>query len=221
MAAIAAQLAPTASTPPRRQPVLVGRGVLLAVVALAAVLSSPASYRSSWSDWQFQSPVAELAVVPFIAFGIAAAVMLRFPYVRTVRLATADVWVAAVALGTAATLLTWVLVQPGSYAWLLRFDALTLPLVTTAAFSLLFGVRSLVVLWPAVAYSLLAWPLPAAAMVELLTVPVTTLTSSSVDAVLAVLPAAPDGVRQARTWLCRCRVSGATSTSLSPARAAA
>jgi len=188
--------APMAASTSRRQPVLLGRGVLLAAVAMAAVLSSPVSYRASWSDWQFQSPVAELAIVPFIAFGIAAAVLMRFPYVRTVRLGSADVWVASVALGIAVLLQSWVLVQPGSYAWVLRFDSLTLPLATTAAFSLLFGVRSLVVLWPAVAYSLLAWPLPASAVVELLSGPVTTLTSTVVDAILAVMPAAPDGVRQ-------------------------
>lgn len=175
---------------------LPGRGARLVVAALAVGLSSPLTYRAAWSDWQFQSPVAELAIVPFIAFGLAVAAVLRFPFVRTTRLGLADLWVAATTLFTVGALQTWVLVQPGSYAWVLRFDALSLPLVMTASFSLLFGVRSLVVLWPAVAYSLLAWPLPASALVELLSGPVTVLTSSAIDLLLAATPSGPGAVRQ-------------------------
>jgi exosortase/archaeosortase family protein len=168
----------------------------LAFVGLLVLVSCPLTLRSSWADWQYQSPVAELALVPLLAAAMAVVAAMRHPYLRTVRVGRADIWLGATLLALTAVVEGWALVQPGSYVWLMRFDALALPLVASAGVVLLLGVRAVVVLWPALAYLLLAWPLPVAAGVELTSGPVTRLTSSLVQAVFVVLPAAPSTVRQ-------------------------
>jgi exosortase/archaeosortase family protein len=172
---------------------LPGRLVLVATLVL---LASPLTIRSAWADWRYQSPVAELALVPLLALAMVAVSAVRHPFVLTLRTGRADVWLGSVLLGLVAAVEGWALVQPGSYLWVLRFDALALPLVATAAVVLLFGVRSLVVLWPGLAYLALSWPLPVAAAVELVSGPVARLTSTLVQTILAILPWGPAPVRQ-------------------------
>jgi exosortase/archaeosortase family protein len=198
--ALADLLPPVALTPAARVP----RGptlrgplpLRLALLVPLVLLAAPLTVRSAWTDWHYQSPVAELAFVPVLAVLMAVATMLRHPFLRTLRMGRADVWVAATLLSVVAVTEGWALVQPGSYLWVLRFDALTLPLVATAVVTLLFGVRALVVMWPALTYMTLSWPLPTAAAVELLTGPVTRLTSLVVQALLAPLGWAATAVRQ-------------------------
>ena len=108
----------------------------------------------------------------------------------------ADLWLGVILLGVVAVMEGWALVQPGSYLWVLRFDALALPLIATGVVVLLLGVRALVVFWAPLLFLALAWPLPTAAAVELTSGPVTRLTSTLVELSLAPLPWAPETVRE-------------------------
>jgi len=168
----------------------------LVLVGLLVFLACPLTLRSAWADWRYQSPVAELALVPVLAAAMALVASLRHPFVRTLRMGQADLWLGVILLGVVAMMEGWALVQPGSYLWVLRFDALALPLIATAVVVLLLGVRSLVVFWAPLLFLALAWPLPTAAAVELTSGPVTRLTSTLVQLSLAPLPWAPETVRE-------------------------
>jgi exosortase len=168
----------------------------LVLLVPLVLLATPLTVRSAWTDWHYQSPVAELALVPVLAVVMATMALLRHPFVRTLRMGRADLWVGTVLLTSVAAVQGWALVQPGSYLWVLRFDALALPMVATAVVAVLFGIRALVVLWPALAYLTLAWPLPVAAVMELVSEPVTGFTSTMVQGVLSLLPWSPTTARE-------------------------
>lgn len=158
--------------------------------AVALVVAAPLTLYTAWTEWEFSSPMAELAMVPLMAAVVAVGVAVRYPHVATARLGRPDWWVAGTALAVLALLQLWMLVLPGSYVWVLRPDALTLPAMGLAALALFFGMRGLVVFYPAVALLLLAWPLPAAGLLELLSAPMTRLTGFLVQAAVAVVPLA-------------------------------
>ena len=193
---LAIRLPSAAHGPAGRASLRSGPPARLAIIGVLLLLACPLTLRAAWADWKYQSPVAELALVPVMAAAMALAASLRHPFLRTLRMGRADLWLGSILLAVVAVLESWALVQPGSYLWVLRFDSLALPLVATAAVVLLLGVRSLVVLWAPLAYLTLSWPLPTAAAVELASGPVTRLTSSLVQFALGVLPMTPDSVRQ-------------------------
>ncbi len=159
-----------------------------AVLVLAVGAAAPLTFDTYLSDWRYQSPLAELAFVPLVGLVLLAATAIRFPYVRSAKLALVDWLLAVPAVGAVAAAEAWDLVQPGSYIWVLRLDALTIPLVAFAAVVLLYGVRSLAAFYPSLVFLWLAWPLPVAALLELVTGPVTELTGRSVQQLLVFLP---------------------------------
>ena len=135
--------------------------VRLVACLVLTLVAAPLTLSTAWTEWQFQSATAELVFVPVVAAAVAVGVAVRYPFVATSRLGRADWWVAAGSLGALAAIQLWSLVLPGSYVWVLRPDAFSLPATALAALVLLFGVRALVVFYPVVGIMLMAWPLPA------------------------------------------------------------
>ncbi|MGH3989549.1 MAG: hypothetical protein ACRDTZ_19915, partial [Pseudonocardiaceae bacterium] len=66
-----------------------------AVLVLAIGAAAPLTFDTYLSDWRYQSPLAELAFVPLVGLVLLAATAIRFPYVRSAKLALVD-WLLAV-----------------------------------------------------------------------------------------------------------------------------
>lgn len=136
----------------------------MAIVAVAVAYHF--SLATLASDWRYDSPLADLVLVPPIAAALLIAASRRHGYVAFLRLGRFDLVLAglfaAAALGlVAAGPALW-----SKYFWAMRIDLLTLPLFTAAAIVLLFGARALVPLAFPIGFLLLAWPLPYVALLE-------------------------------------------------------
>jgi exosortase len=162
-------------------------GLLLAVVALSAV-AFHLSLSSLLHDWQYDSPLADLVLVPVVFVGLAVSAVRRHPYVATVRLGRLDVVVSAVCVALVVAALVVAPVGMGNYYWALRPDLLALPLLVAAGVALLLGTRSLIALLFPLGFLLLAWPLPFQVVLDRLQAPLTAATGQAVRGALHVLP---------------------------------
>jgi exosortase len=173
----------------------VGRGLATVTARLLiAVAAVAVAYHQSlgglFSNWRYQTPLSELALVPPLAAALLVLATARHRHVGKIRLGRVDYAVAGVLL--ALVLLPAVLapVLYSNYVWPLRLDLLTLPLAATATCVLLFGARSLVAFAFPLAFLFLAWPLPHSILVEHLIGRFTSWTGATVAAVVNVLPLA-------------------------------
>ena len=116
--------------------------------------------------WRYQTPLADLALVPFLAALLLVAAYRRHPHVVDLRLARIDVILAVVLHFVALALLVAGPVIWSKYFWATRLDLLTLPLFVAAAVMLLFGTRALIRFGFALTFLLLVWPLPYHALIE-------------------------------------------------------
>jgi exosortase/archaeosortase family protein len=137
---------------------------------VAAILAVTVAYHFSLgtlaSNWRYETPLADLVLVPPLAAALLFAASRRHPYVAFLRLGRFDLVIAAIL-----TLSAIVLVAAGptllsKYFWAMRLDLLSLPLFASATVALLFGARSLVPLTFPLLFLLLAWPLPYLALLE-------------------------------------------------------
>jgi exosortase/archaeosortase family protein len=161
-----------------------GAGLLLVALAFHY------SLRTLISAWRYQTPLADLVLVPLIAAGLFVVAALRSPAVGATRLRRVDLVLAGTALVLA---LFAVLVLPtslGSYYWVVRPDLLAVPLTAVAAVALLFGARTLLAFIFPLGFLALLWPLPHAIVVEQLLIHVTNLTQGAVRALIGVMPIA-------------------------------
>src|SRR6266508_3389741 len=114
---------------------------------LAVVVCSAAAYSFSLQTlvdgWQYQTPLADLALVPFLAALLLFAAYRRHPHVVSLRLGSVDVALASIFLASALALLVVGPLLWSKYFWATRLDLLTLPLFVAAALTLLFGARAL------------------------------------------------------------------------------
>jgi exosortase/archaeosortase family protein len=138
---------------------------LAAVVACAAVAYS-FSLRTLLSGWRYETPLADLALVPLLAVLLLVAANRRYPHVAWLRLGPLDVVLATLFLLAAFGLLVVGPVMWSSYFWASRIDLLTLPLFVGAGLILLFGGRSLIPFGFALVFLVLAWPLPYLMLLE-------------------------------------------------------
>jgi exosortase/archaeosortase family protein len=137
------------------------------VAAIAAVaIAYHFSLATLASEWSYDTPLADLVLVPPLAAALLIGASRRHRYVAFLRLGRFDLVLAglfaAAALGlVAAGPALW-----SKYFWAMRIDLLTLPLFAAAAIVLLFGARALVPLAFPIGFLLLAWPLPYLALLE-------------------------------------------------------
>ena len=130
--------------------------LLVGCVALAYWFS----LRSLLGNWNYQTPLGDTVLVPFLAVGLGIAAARRHPYFRFVRLGRFDFGLGLALLAGALVLLAAGPVVWSKYFWAARVDLLTLPLAAAAGVLLLFGARALVPFVYPTAFLLLAWPLP-------------------------------------------------------------
>lgn len=167
------------------------RAVLLVLLAgLAVIAALPFSLLSLAQDYALGAALGELALVPACALALAVVAAYRHPWVLHLRAGKADYAVALAMFLPALALLAWGPMAAGNHYYALRPDLLAVPLVATAAVCLVFGVRGLVAFVVPLAVTTLVWPLPMRAAMEPLTAGVAEATSSSVQALLTVLPLA-------------------------------
>jgi exosortase/archaeosortase family protein len=159
-------------------------------VGLAVLAALPFSLAALASDFRYSAALGELVLVPLCALAVALVAAWRHPWVAQLRPGRAD-WAVAGLCGLAsAGLLALGPVVAGNVYYALRPDLLAVPLVATAAMSLLFGVRALVAFGLPVLLSLLTWPLPLRALLEPVAEGLTSLTGAAVALALHVLPLA-------------------------------
>jgi hypothetical protein len=118
------------------------------------------------SDWRYDTPLADLVLVPPIAAALLFAASRRRPYVAFLRLGGLDYVLAALLLGIGFACVAFGPTAWSKYFWAMRIDLLTLPLFVAAVVVLLFGARALIALGFPILFLLLAWPLPYLALLE-------------------------------------------------------
>jgi exosortase/archaeosortase family protein len=143
-------------------PVWLRLGVLLPASAAAFWFS----LQSLSGQWRYETPLADLILVPLLAAGVFAAATRRHPYVGLLRLGWFDLLLAATLLGLALALLVVGPVFWSKYFWTMRLDLLALPLFVAGGVLLLFGARAIVPFWFPLLSLFLAWPLPYLALLE-------------------------------------------------------
>lgn len=133
-----------------------GRPLLALALVVAAYRTSLATLVESM---RLDTPLAHLALVPFISLALAYAARNNSsgPPIHDRQLD----WIVGLPLGLIALVANFVLpARLSSEFWLWRVDLLTLPLFVAAIVSLLFGVRTLWKYRLAVGFLFLAWPVP-------------------------------------------------------------
>jgi exosortase/archaeosortase family protein len=138
---------------------------LFAVLGCAALAYS-FSLQSLLGGWRYDTPLADLALVPPLAGLLLFASSRRYPHIGWLRLGHVDVALATVFLLAAFGMLAAGPVIWSKYFWASRLDLLTLPFFVAGALVLLFGARSIVPFGFSVAFLLLAWPLPYLMLLE-------------------------------------------------------
>ena len=159
MTALALRAVATARAP---VPVWLRLGLLLPCSAAAFWFS----LQSLSGQWRYETPLADLILVPLLAVGVFVAATRRHPYVGVLRLGWFDLLLATGLLGLALALLVVGPVFWSKYFWAMRLDLLALPLFVAGGILLLFGARAIVPFWFPVLSLFLAWPLPYLALLE-------------------------------------------------------
>ena len=158
----------------------------LTLALLAVAVAAHYSLATLAGAWRYQTPLADLILVPVIAAGLFAAAAMRHPAVGGTRLRRLDVPIATLSLAAAAALMVLAPVVLANYYWAVRLDLLVLPLVAAAAVALLFGTRTIVAFAFPLSFLLLAWPLPHQMLLEQVITGVTGATSTAVKAFVSV-----------------------------------
>jgi exosortase len=118
------------------------------------------------SNWQYETPLADLVLVPPLAAFLLVAASRRHRYVTRLRMGRLDLLVGGLLIVAALGFLTIGPAHWSKYFWAMRLDLLTLPLFAAGGVVLLFGTRALVPLLFPLAFLFLAWPLPYLALLE-------------------------------------------------------
>jgi exosortase len=149
---------------PARAPVSAGPRLLAAVAAVA--LAYHFSLQTLATSWKYETPLADLVLVPPLAAVLLVAASRRHRYVTRLRLGRLDLLVGGFLIVAALAFLTIGPAHWSKYFWAMRLDLLTLPLFAAGGVVLLFGTRALVPLLFPLSFLFLAWPLPYLAMLE-------------------------------------------------------
>jgi exosortase/archaeosortase family protein len=171
----------------------------LSVLAGCTIAAFWLSLSALAGQWSYETPLADLILVPVLALGVMLAALRRHPYVDALRLGRLDLLLGTVLLGAAVMLVAAGPVVWSKYFWAMRIDLLVLPLFVLAAVMLLFGARAIVPFAFPVLSLLLAWPLPYLAVLDRALSGFTSATTGAVAYVaprlgLATQVAGSDGV---------------------------
>lgn len=158
------------------------------------VVTVGAAYHYSLStllrDWRYQTPLADLALVPLLGVGLLIVASRRHRLVGASRLGRLDLVVAGLCMVVVVAVMVVGPILLANYYWAIRPDLLSLPLLALAAIAILFGTRAIVAFMFPLAFLLLAWPLPHTMLLEQVLDGITTVTSAAVAAVVRALPVA-------------------------------
>jgi exosortase len=158
------------------------------VAAVAAVaVAYHFSLQSLASNWRYETPLADLLLVPGVAAVLLVAASRRYRYVAFLRLGGLDFVVGGLLLLASTACLTIGPALWSKYFWAMRLDLVTLPLFAAAGIVLLFGSRALIPFWFPLAFLLLAWPLPYLALLEHALETFTVMTAAAVEHVNGLL----------------------------------
>jgi exosortase/archaeosortase family protein len=160
MTAFALRAVATARTAP------VPVGLRLALLACCSTVAFWFSLSSLSGQWRYETPLADLILVPFLVAAVFVAASRRHPYVGALRLGWFDLLLGTALLGSGLTLLVAGPVYWSKYFWAMRLDLLALPVFVAGVVLLLFGARAIVPFGFPVLSLLLAWPLPYLAFLE-------------------------------------------------------
>jgi exosortase/archaeosortase family protein len=175
-------------------------GLRLGLLGSCSVAGFWFSLQSISGQWRYETPLADLVLVPILAAALFVGVSRRHPYVRDVGLGWFDLLAGTAVLAVALGLVVVGPILWSKYFWAMRVDLLALPLFLGGAILLLFGARAIVPFAFPVLSLLLAWPLPYLAVLERLLAGFTQATSDAVATVAPRLgvatpaPSAGDGV---------------------------
>lgn len=137
---------------------------------MTAIVAVALAYRFSFgtlaADWRYDTPLADLVLVPPLAAALLFAALRRHRFVAFLRLGRFDYVLAGLLIAAALGLLAAGPTLWSKYFWAMRIDLLTLPLFAAAIVVLLFGSRALIPLGFPISFLLLAWPLPYDALLE-------------------------------------------------------
>jgi exosortase/archaeosortase family protein len=161
---------------------------------LAAVVVTAAAYHYSLStlvrNLGVDSPFAYLGLVPFIALAMAASrgvISASEPAIHDRQLD----YIVGVPLVAGAVVIAYALpARLSTMFWVWRIDLLSLPLFAAGTVALVFGVRALWRMRAAVAFLLLAWPLPYTTVLDRWLAGFTNVTIAALRLLLGRIPAA-------------------------------
>ena len=151
--------APTAPVSSRRGLRLSDRGRLIFVL-VAVLFAYHYSLRTLLSTLSLDSPLAYLGLVPFMALGLALVRGLPRDGEPDIHDRQIDIIIGVPLMASALAIMLFLPDRMSTLFWYDRVDLLSLPLFVAGAICLAFGVRMLGRLRVAVAFLLLAWPVP-------------------------------------------------------------
>jgi exosortase/archaeosortase family protein len=160
-----------------------------ALAVLVIVLAYRVSFRTLLDSLSLDTPLAHLALVPFIAFGLAVAGSRRHigPPIHDRQLD----WILGVPLVLVALAANFLLPsQLSTEFWVYRVDLISLPFFVAGVIVLLFGTRMLWRMRLGVLFLFLAWPYPYSQVLDRWLVPFTAVTVRVVTAAVAHIPVA-------------------------------
>jgi len=158
----------------------------LSAAIVAVALAYHFSLQTLASNWRYETPLADLVLVPAVATLLLIAASRRHRYVAFLRLGRLDFLIGGFLILTPLAFLTVGPAHWSKYFWAMRLDLLTLPLFAAAGVVLLFGSRALIPFWFPLTFLLLAWPLPYLALLEHALELFTTATAAAVEHVNAL-----------------------------------
>jgi exosortase/archaeosortase family protein len=170
----------------RRRQLALRVGMTLVAIVFAYQYSLTTLIRGLSLD----TPLAYLGLVPFIALALAVARSMSRRPEPDINDRYVDYIIGVPFMAAALATVLFLSVHASTFYWLYRLDLLSLPLFAAGAVTIAFGVRALWRLKLAIAYLLLAWPLPYVTLLNDWLQRFTEITGGVVRALLTVLPLA-------------------------------
>lgn len=157
----------------------------LAFVLGSVVLAYHYSLRTLLSTLTLDSPLAYLGLVPFMALGLALLRSAPAPDEPDIHDRQVDIIIGVPLMLGALAVMTLLPGRMSTIFWYERIDLLSMPLFVAGAIALAFGTRTLGRLRVAVAFLLLAWPVPYVFLLDHGLTRFTNLTQSALHAIVA------------------------------------